>query len=253
LEWGVWEKSGMSIRERDLEYRDGELVCRGELAWDEGKPGRRPGVLVVHEGGGINEHPKQRAALLAELGYVALACDMYGGGQSVSDRARRSELMGELRSDPSKLCRRAQAGLDALAAQAQVDPGKLGAIGFCFGGMTVLELARSGAPIAGVVSFHGILDAGRPAEPGGVKARVLVLHGSADPFAPLAKVTAFSEEMERAQANWQVNIYGGAQHGFTRVDAAQLGMAGVAYHAEADRRSWQAMQSFFIDAFADGQ
>jgi dienelactone hydrolase len=223
------------------------------LVWDDAGGGRRPGVLVVHEGGGINEHPKQRAAMLAELGYVALACDMYGGGQFVSDRARRGQLMGELRSEPAKLRRRVQAGLDALAAEASVDPGKLGAIGFCFGGMTVLELARSGAPIAGVVSFHGILDTEQPAEAGAIKARVLVLHGSADPFAPMAKVAAFSEEMQRAEANWQVNVYGGAQHGFTRVDAAQLGMAGVAYHAEADRRSWQAMQSFFVDAFADGR
>jgi dienelactone hydrolase len=241
----------MAIQKQELEYRHGDLLCRGELAWDDARSERRPGILVVHEGGGINDHPRRRAAQLAELGYVALACDMYGGGQYVSDPKRRNELMSELRSDPSKLRARAQAGLLALRSQSRVDAAKLGAIGFCFGGMTVLELARSGAPIAGVVSFHGILDTQRPAEPGSIKARVLVLHGAADPFAPLAKVDAFIEEMEHAQADWQIDIYGGAQHGFTRPDAAQLGMAGVAYHAEADRRSWRAMHSFFIDAFGD--
>lgn len=239
----------MAIQKQELEYRHGDLLCRGELAWDDARSDRRPGILVVHEGGGINDHPKRRAARLAELGYVALACDMYGGGEYTTDPKRRSELMGELRSDPSKLRSRAQAGLVALGSQSRVDPAKLGAIGFCFGGMTVLELARSGASLAGVVSFHGILDTQRPAEPGSIKARVLVLHGAADPFAPVAKVNAFIEEMEHAQADWQIDIYGGAQHGFTRPDAAQLGMAGVAYHAEADRRSWRAMQSFFVDAF----
>jgi dienelactone hydrolase len=241
----------MAIQKQELEYRHGDLVCRGELAWDDARSERRPGILVVHEGGGINDHPKRRAARLAELGYVALACDMYGGGQYAADPKRRSELMGELRSDPSKLRDRAHAGLAALSAQSRVDAAKLGAIGFCFGGMTVLELARSGARLAGVVSFHGILDTQRPAEPGSIKARVLVLHGAADPFAPVTKVNAFIEEMEHAQADWQIDIYGGAQHGFTRPDAAQLGMAGVAYHAEADRRSWRAMQSFFVDAFGE--
>jgi dienelactone hydrolase len=243
----------MAIQKQDLEYRHGDVVCRGELAWDDARSGRRPGVLVVHEGGGINDHPRRRAALLAELGYVALACDMYGGGQFVSDAKRRGELMGELRSDPSKLRGRAQAGLDALSSQARVDPARLAAIGFCFGGMTVLELARSGARISGVVSFHGILDTQRPAEAGAVKARVLVLHGAADPFAPPAKVNAFIEEMEHARADWQLNVYGGAQHGFTRSDASQLGMAGVAYHAEAERRSWDAMQAFFRESFGSGQ
>jgi dienelactone hydrolase len=243
----------MPIQKQDLEYRHGDILCRGELAWDDAQSGRRPGVLVFHEGGGINDHPKRRAALLAELGYVALACDMYGGGQYVSDAKRRGELMGELRGDASKLRGRAQAGLDALRSQPQADPTRLAAIGFCFGGMTVLELARSGAQLAGVVSFHGILDTQRPAEPGAVKARVLVLHGADDPFAPLPKVNAFVEEMGRAGADWQLNVYGGAQHGFTRPDAAQLGMAGVAYHAEADRRSWDAMQAFFRDLFGSAR
>jgi dienelactone hydrolase len=240
----------MAIQKQALDYRHGDLLCRGELAWDDARPEPRPGILVVHEGSGINDHPKRRAALLAELGYVALACDMYGEGQHVSDPKRRHGLMAELREDPSKLRGRALAGLAALSSQSRVDSAKLGAIGFCFGGMTVLELARSGAPLAGVVSFHGLLDTQRPAEPGSIQARVLVLHGAADPFAPIAKVNAFIEEMEHAEANWQIDIYGGAQHAFTRPDAAELGLAGVAYHAEADRRSWRAMQSFFVDCFA---
>jgi dienelactone hydrolase len=239
----------MAIQKQDLEYRHGDVVCRGELAWDDAASGRRPGILVVHEGGGINDHPRRRAALLAELGYVALACDMFGGGEFISDPARRNARMGELRASPEKLRARAQAGLDALRAQPQVEPTTLAAIGFCFGGMTVLELARSGAQLAGVVSFHGILDTQQPAAPGGIKAKVLVLHGAADPFAPLAKVNAFVEEMGHAQADFQLNVYGGAQHGFTRVDAGSLGMTGVAYHADAERRSWQAMRAFFGELF----
>jgi dienelactone hydrolase len=244
--------TGMAIQKRDLEYRHGDTLCRGELAWDDQRAGRRPGVFVVHEGGGLNDHPKRRAALLAELGYVALAGDMYGGGEFVSDPQRRGELMGGLRNDPAKLRGRAQAGLDALAAQPLVDSAHLAAIGFCFGGMTVLELARSGAAIDGVVSFHGILDTLRPAEPGAIKAKILVLHGADDPFAPPPKVNAFIEEMRHAQADWQLHAYGGAQHGFTRPDASQLGIPGVAYHAETDRRAWKAMQVFFAELFGAG-
>jgi dienelactone hydrolase len=240
----------MAIQQRDLEYRHGETLCRGELAWDDKGPARRPGVLVVHEGGGLNEHPKRRAALLAELGYVALACDMYGGGELATDPKRRGELMGALQSDPNLLRGRAQAGLDALAAEPLVDASHLAAIGFCFGGMVVLELARSGVHLDGVVSFHGILDTQLPAEPGAVRAKVLVLHGADDPFAPLPKVNAFIEEMRHAQADWRMHVYGGAQHGFSRADASQLGMPGVAYHAATDRRAWHAMQVFFAELFA---
>jgi dienelactone hydrolase len=205
---------------------------------------------VVHEGGGINPHPKARARrLAAELGYVALACDMYGNGEFTTDPKRRSELMGELRDDPRKLRARAQAGLDALTSRPEVDRARLAAIGFCFGGMTVLELARSGANIAGVVSFHGFLATELPAAAGAVKAKVLACHGTDDPFAPAEQVAAFVNEMRSAGADYQVNLYGAAAHGFTRSDAASLGMAGVAYEPRADVRSWAAMKTFFEELF----
>lgn len=233
------------LRDQALDYRHGNQLLCGYLAWDDGTAAPRPGVLVVHEGGGINDHPKRRARSLATLGFVALACDLYGNGEFTSDPQRRNQLMNDLRSDPAVLRGRAAAGIEALAAQPMTDPSRLAAIGYCFGGMTVLELARSGANLAGVVSFHGILQTARPAEPGAVKAKVLVCHGVEDPFVRPEQVAAFMDEMRRAGVDWQLITYAAAGHGFTRPDAATLGVAGVAYEPRADARSWVAMKNFF--------
>src|SRR4051812_42387860 len=198
---GSWQTSApMGIAKRDLEYRLGDNVFRGQLAWDDSAEGPRPGILVAHEGGGINDHPKWRAGLLAELGYVALACDMYGGGLFTSDAKQRTELIAGLRNQPLELRARVGAALQALASQPEVDSARLGAIGFCFGGLTVLELARAGAEIAGVVSFHGILETKLPAVAGVLKAKVLALHGADDPYAPPVQVAAFMDEMRNAGA-----------------------------------------------------
>jgi dienelactone hydrolase len=237
------------VKSRVFEYTHDGTLLRGELAWDERQTSARPGILVVHEGGGINEHPKARAHALAELGYVALACDMYGNAEFTRDSQRRSELMGSLLNDPSRLRARARAGLDALAADPLVDSKRLAAIGFCFGGLVVLELARSGAPLAGVVSFHGILRTSQAAERGALKAKILACHGREDPFVPLEQVTAFMDEMRNAGADWQVLVHGNAGHGFTRTDAHTLGIAGVAYNAEAETRSWRAMRGFLDEVF----
>jgi dienelactone hydrolase len=239
----------MPIAQRTLEYRHGDQVFRGELAWDDAITTPRPGIVVAHEGGGINDHPKWRAALLAEAGYVALAIDMFGGGSFLTDPKARGERMFALRNDTSELRARAQAGLAALASEPLVDSSRLAAIGFCFGGLTVLELARSGAELAGVVSFHGILETRAPAPAGAIKAKILVLHGSEDPFAPDAQVAAFVAEMRAAQTDWQLVLHGGAQHGFTRRDAAAVGLPGVAYHEAAERRSWAAMLAFLSELF----
>jgi dienelactone hydrolase len=242
----------MAIAKQDLEYRHDDVLFRGELAWDDSHSGQRPGIVVCHEGGGLNDHPKRRASMLAELGYVALAADMYGGGRLVTDAKQRGAMMAELRGDPQKLRARAGAALAALASQPLVDSTRLAAIGFCFGGLTVLELARSGANLAGIVSFHGILDTSLPAEASTLKARVLVLHGADDPFATPPQVAAFMDEMRNAHADWQLVTYGGAQHGFTRPDAALVGIPGVAYNEPADRRSWAAMQAFLRELFPRG-
>lgn len=230
-----------------IPYRDQDKTLTGFLAWDDTGSTRRPGILVVHGGAGLDEHAKQRAQQIAELGFVAFACDMYGDGIA-GDRQRVMACAMELRDDPERLCRRAQAGLDVLASNPQVD-GRLAAVGYCFGGMTVLQLARSGVELAGVVSIHGSLRTTLPIQRSQVKAKILVCHGALDPHVPMGDVTTFIEEMNQAAVDWQLIIYGNATHGFTHQNAPAYNVPGVAYHAQADARSWAAMELFFGELF----
>jgi dienelactone hydrolase len=236
----------------DFVYHDGPVTLNGVLALDEPVAGRRPGILVVHEAWGLGAHAIERARMLAALGYVALAADMYGDRRQASDLETAMGLIGDLRTNPQKLRVRAGAAVAALAAHPAVDSAKIAAIGFCFGGTTVLELARGGADLKGVVSFHGGLETLAPAEPGAIKAKILVQTGADDPMIPAAQVVAFEEEMRKADADWQVVAYGGTVHSFTNPDAGKtVSLPGVAYNARTDRRSWRAMQSFFDEIFAD--
>ena len=200
---------------------------------------------MVHGGAGLDAHAKGRAKRLAELGFVAFACDMYGNGVA-GNRERVMARIAELRDDTAKLCRRARAGVDVLRSHTQVD-GRLAAVGYCFGGMVALELARTGAEIAGVVSVHGSLSTAQPAQTGAVRAKILVCHGALDPHVPITQVNAFVQEMNEAGADWQLIVYGGAMHGFTHENGPP--MPGVAYHAVADARSAVAMQNFFGELF----
>jgi dienelactone hydrolase len=231
-----------------LEYRDGDVTCRGYLAYNEGRD-RRPGIVICHEAPGLDEHVKMRAEMLAELGYVALAADLYGNGVVAKGSSEAMALMGPLREDLASLRRRARAGLDALAAQPRVDPQHLAAIGYCFGGLTVLELARSGAPVAGVVSFHGLLETKTPQDARNIKGKVLVCTGSDDPLVPPDHVLGFEREMSGAGVDWQVITYGGAKHAFTNRNADRVGMPALAYNQAADQRSWIAMRDFFTEIF----
>jgi dienelactone hydrolase len=235
----------MTIETRKIAYRDGDAELTGMLAWDSEPAGIRPGILVVHGGAGLDEHAQGRARGLAESGYLVFACDMYGNGVA-GDRKRVMACLTGLRNDRAKLCARAKAGIEVLEAQPQVD-GRVAAVGYCFGGMTVLELARSGMELAGVVSVHGSLDTPNAARVDSVKARILVCHGALDPHVPMARVSAFVEEMNRANANWQMNIYGGAMHGFTHQTGPYL--PGVAYNAAADAGSSLAIKEFVAEAF----
>jgi dienelactone hydrolase len=235
---------------KTVEYRQDGTVMRGFLAYDDSLKGKRPGVLVVHEWWGLNDFAKEQAKKLAGLGYVALAADMYGNGLTTGDREEAARLAGALRGHPDLLRARAQAALQALAADPRVAPQGLGAIGFCFGGTTVLELAYSGANLAGVVSFHGGLPRPQPDDLKRLKARILVLHGADDPHVPAADITAFQEAMRQAGADWQMVCFGGAVHGFTNPAAGNNKAAGVAYEARAARRSWRYMQEFFREIFA---
>jgi dienelactone hydrolase len=230
------------------EYQSGGKTSRGYLALPDAS-GPRPGILVVHEAPGLDDHVKRRAGMLAELGYVALAADLYGGGVVGKSPEEAFALMGPLREDPDLLRRRVRAGLDALAAVPGVDGGQLGAIGYCFGGYSVLELARTGAPVACVVSFHGLLETKRPAVAGAVKAKILACTGSADPIVPRDQVTAFEKEMIEAGTDWEVITYGGAKHAFTNTAADSLPMPGFGYSPLADRRSWTAMRNLFDEVF----
>jgi dienelactone hydrolase len=232
-----------------VEYKHGDVVLEGYLAYDDAQKDKRPGVLVVHEWMGHNPYVRQRAEQLARLGYVAFALDMYGKGVHAKDAKEAAEFAGKYKNDRKLMRARAQAGLDVLRGNPLVDPERLGAMGYCFGGTTVLELARSGAPLAGVVSFHGDLSTPLPEDAKNIKGRVLVLHGADDPFVPAAQVAAFEEEMRRAKVNYDLVKYPGAVHSFTNPGAGNDNSRGAAYNADADKQSFDAMKKFFADVF----
>jgi dienelactone hydrolase len=233
------------MRMNDLDYRDGTAILRGVVAYDDSARGKRPGVLVFHEGLGLGEHIIGRAQRIAKLGYVALAADMFGDRRQARDLEDMRGLVGDLRNEPTKLRARGRAALAALASLPQVDTERLCAIGFCFGGSVVLELARDGADLKAVVSFHGVLATKAPALQGKVKASVLVLTGANDPLAPPDHVAAFENEMRAAGVrDWQVITYGNTHHAFTNPAADGSFLAGTLYNEQSDRRSWAAMKSF---------
>jgi dienelactone hydrolase len=230
-------------------YKHGDTVLEGYLAYDDAIQGKRPGILVVHEWLGLSDHAKKRAEMLAELGYVAFAADMYGKGVQGTGPQDGMKLSAPFKADRKLMRARATAGLDVLRSNPKVDTTKLGAIGFCFGGTTVLELARAGTDLRGVVAFHAGLGTPMAAQAGAVKAKVLVCHGGDDPHVPPAEVQAFRDEMQKAGAAWQLIAYGNAVHSFTN-PAANDKAHGMAYNAEADRESWKAMKDFFAEVFA---
>lgn len=212
--------------------------------------GRRPGVLVFPEAFGLGHHAKERARRLAGLGYVTLACDLYGEGRFMTDREEMMAEFGPLRTAPERIRARARGGLDALLARTEVDPARIASIGYCFGGTMSLELARGGAPIAGVVGFHSGLATERPQDAKDIRARILVLIGADDPGITPDQRAAFEAEMRAGKVDWQMKLYGGVVHSFTNKDADALGMPDFArYDAVADRRSWDEMIGFFDEIF----
>ena len=229
---------------KTVEYKQDGTVCKGYLAYDDAIRGKRPGVLVVHEYWGLNDFARKKAEQLAGLGYVAFAADIYGQGLVTTDPKEAGRLAGELRGNQPLLRARAQAALKVLSETSVADPQRLAAIGFCFGGTTVLELAYAGANLKGVVSFHGGLTSPRPEELKSIKAAILVLHGADDPHVKPEAITAFQEAMRQGGIDWQMVFFGGAVHAYMN-PAANDRAAGVAYDARAARRSWRYMQDFF--------
>ena len=238
-----------AVKTKIVEYKQGDTVLEGYLAWDSAKSVKRPGVLVVHEWTGINDHIRQRTEMLAKLGYVAFAADIYGKGVRPTAQADAAKTAGIYKNDRTLMRARARAGLDELKKQKFVDPQRLAAIGFCFGGTTVLELARDGADVNGIVSFHGGLSTPTPQDARNIKGRVLALHGADDPFVKADEVAAFQDEMRKAAVDWQFISYGNAVHSFTNIAAGTDNSKGAAYNEKADRRSWQAMKDFFAELF----
>lgn len=240
------------IQTREIPYTaaDGTRLV-GYHAWDDAISGPRPGVIVVHEWWGLNDYAKRRARDLAALGYSALAVDMYGDGRNTQHPDDAKAFMNAALADPAIPKARFQAGLDLLKAQPQTDPARLAAIGYCFGGKVVLDMARQGLPLAAVVSFHGALVTATPATPGSVKAKVLVEHGAADSFITPEQIAAFKAEMDQAGADYRFVELPGAKHGFSNPDAdAHKGHGlDLGYQKEADKRSWADMQALFKEVF----
>jgi dienelactone hydrolase len=221
----------------------------GFLAYDDSITGPRPGVLLVHDWTGLQDYAKDRAKMIAGLGYVAFAADIYGKGVRPTDPKDCADQAGKYKNDLPLLRRRVSAGLNELKRQKNVDPDKLAAIGFCFGGTSVLELARSGADVKGVVTFHGGLSTTMPAAPGAVKAKLLILHGGDDPFVKPAEVEGFKKEMADAKADMKFIAYPGAVHSFTKKEAGSDPSKGQAYNEKADKESWAEMKKFFNEIF----
>lgn len=233
----------------DIDYACEGVTLRGYLARSEG--GKRPGVLVFHEGVGLEDFVMAKARRLAGLGYVALAADMFGERRQARNLQEVATVVGGLRAEPERLRARAHAALATLAGRPEVDATRLAAIGFCFGGSVVLELARSGADVKAAVSFHGMLGTKIPAAEGQVRASILVLTGADDPLVPVDQIAAFENEMRAAKvADWQVVSYGNVLHGFANPAADGSMMRTAMYDEKADRRSWQAMQNLLAEVLA---
>jgi dienelactone hydrolase len=237
-----------AIKSQLVEYKQGDTTLEGYLAYDDAVQGKRPGVLVIHEWDGLNDYAKKRADMLAQLGYVAFAADIYGKGVRPKSPQEAGAEAGKYMRDRNLVRARALAGLDQLKNNPMVDPNKIAAIGYCFGGTTALELARSGANLAGVVTFHGGLSNPTPEDAKKIKAKVLVLHGADDPLVPAKDIEQFQKDMRDAKVDLSFVSYSGTLHAFTNPSVNDPAH-GVQYNARSDQRSWQAMRDFFAEIF----
>ena len=243
-----------AIKVERIQYKQGDTVLEGILAYDDAHKGKRPGILVCQEWWGVNEYMESRVKQLAELGYVAFALDMYGKGNSTTDPKQAGQWAQALMSNPAQLRERAAAGLKILAERPEVDQTKLATIGYCMGGTVALELARSGAKytenLKAVVAFHASTIAARdPADNKNIKGTVLICHGAADTFVKPEQIENFHKQMAEANIDYEFATYAGAVHAFTNPNADKVGMPGIKYDAKADKRSWELMQSLFKEAF----
>jgi dienelactone hydrolase len=237
------------VKMETVEYKEGDTTLEGVLIYDDSIVNKRPGILIAHQWKGLTDYEKKRGEMLAKLGYVAFAADVYGKGTRPKDVQEAQQFSAKYKGDRDLLRRRVKAGFEQLKKSRFVDTGKTAAIGYCFGGTTVLELARSGVDVDGVVSFHGALGTPTPEDAKNIKGKVLALHGADDPFVPPAEEQAFEEEMRNAKVDWQLVAYGNAVHSFTDWNAGNDNSKGAAYNEKADKRSWEDMKDFFNELF----
>lgn len=238
-----------AVKSKVVDYKQGDAALQGFLAWDDSAKGQRPGVIIVHEWWGHNQHARNQALRLAKAGYVAFALDMFGKGKVTTHPKDAQAFVAETMKDPATAHQRFEAALDVLKKDPHVNPSNLGAIGYCFGGGVVLNEARQGANFKAIASFHGSLKTSAPAKPGAIKAEILVLHGEADTMITAEQLESFNKEMSDAGAKFHVVTYPGAKHGFTNPDAGKTGMDALAYNADADKKSWEEMLRTFNRVF----
>ncbi len=239
----------MAVVTRDVEYTHRDKVFEGVVAVDNASETQRPVVLVSHAWGGRDDFAVQKAKDLAKMGYVGFALDLYGKGVLGTSKEENRELMTPLLEDRTLLQARMQTAVDTASAQPEADKTKVAAIGYCFGGLCVLDLARTGAAVSGVVSYHGLFSSPGNTVGRKISAKVLVLHGYDDPMAPPDAMVELASELTGAQADWQIHAYGSTQHAFTN-PAADDPDFGTVYNADADKRSWRSMTDFLADIFA---
>jgi dienelactone hydrolase len=238
-----------AVQTKTVNYKHGDLECRGFLAWDDAVEGKRPGVLVVHEWWGLDEYARSRAQQLASLGYVAFACDMYGEGKIAEHPADAQKMAAAVRKNVEDWRKRAMAALDVLKSQPQCDGGKLAAIGYCFGGSTALQLAYGGGAVQAVATFHAALPAPTPEEAKAAKARMLICHGAADSFIPEAAIKSFREALDKGGAKYEFVSYPGVVHSFTVPGADSRNLPGMKYDKQADEDSWSRLTKLLKEQF----
>jgi dienelactone hydrolase len=243
------DKRSETVKSKTITYQVGDQTYKGYLAWDEASQGKRPGILVVHEWWGLNDYARSRADQLAELGYVAFACDMYGDGKTTTHPQEAGAMATRVRENLDAWRERAVKGLEVLTSQEQCDSEKLAVIGYCFGGSTALQLAYTGADVDAVVTFHAALPIPTPQEAGQIKGRIQIHNGADDALIKQETIDQLSEVLDEAGAKWKLISHPGAKHSFTNKDAAKAGVPALEYNAEADRKSWDAMQEVFQQEF----
>ena len=233
------------LERKTVQYKQGDAQLEGYLVWDANRTGKRPGVLVVHEWWGLDDHARKRADMLAELGYVAFALDMYGKGKLTEHPKQAKAWSSQIRGNVDQWVKRANAGLAELLKHSAVDKSRLAAIGYCFGGSTVLQMAYNGAPLKAVVTFHGGLVVPDEKQAKKLRSSILVCHGANDAFIPEKTIAAFRNALTEAKADWQMVYYANAVHSFTVPGAGKKNIPGIAYNRLADLRSWRNMRGFF--------